>query len=218
MITINLVDNGTQSYAQIPTDTILGHQYDNNAQQITVIKPTFETEQNNTCTMIVSTVSGCYNSSIVDQIVVGDDPIDITDTISQYTQVSISFSFSNASGYIKNSDPETYTFIPTLQPNGWTPTTPNAEQSLSTLLNSAFTSVVLNGNELKFSNSNNQQVQTINIAYPTLISTIAPTNSTVGGVGQFYLNTAQPQLYICTAINGLGTELEPYTYTWVAVG
>lgn len=218
MITINLVDNGTQSYAQIPTDTILGHQYDNNAQQITVVKPTFETEQNNTCIMIVSTVSGCYNSSIVDQIVVGNDPIDITDAISQYTQVSISFSFSNASGYIKNSDTETYTFIPTLQPNGWTPATPNAEQSLTTLLNSAFTSATLNGNELQFSNSNNQTVQTLSVAYPTLIGTIAPTTSTLGGIGQFYLNTVQPQLYICTAINGLGTELEPYTYTWVAVG
>ena len=51
-------------------------------------------------------------------------------------------------------------------------------------------------------------------ASPTIIGTTDPTTSTVGEVGQFYLNTATGKLFICKSI----TSGTPDTYTWSEVG
>lgn len=48
-----------------------------------------------------------------------------------------------------------------------------------------------------------------------IIGTTAPTTSTVGAVGQLYVDTATSKTYHCTAVTNTGTEAEPvYSYTW----
>ena len=48
-----------------------------------------------------------------------------------------------------------------------------------------------------------------------IIATTAPTTSTVGVVGQLYLDTVTSKTYHCTAIANTGTESDPvWSYTW----
>jgi hypothetical protein len=48
-----------------------------------------------------------------------------------------------------------------------------------------------------------------------IIATTAPTTSTVGVLGQLYVNTTTSKTYHCTAITNTGTESEPvWSYTW----
>lgn len=53
--------------------------------------------------------------------------------------------------------------------------------------------------------------------YGVLSGTTAPTTSTVGSVGQFYLDTVTTKLYKCDAVTAQGTDPETYSYTWTAV-
>lgn len=52
-----------------------------------------------------------------------------------------------------------------------------------------------------------------NPVYAVLQGTTAPTSTTVGAVGQFYLDTTNKQLYQCVAIN-----IEDLTYEWKQIG
>lgn len=58
----------------------------------------------------------------------------------------------------------------------------------------------------------------IDVAYPTLTGVSAPTTATVGEVGQFYVETTTPMLYLCTAKTAQGTDPETYEYTWTQQG
>lgn len=48
----------------------------------------------------------------------------------------------------------------------------------------------------------------------TLTGSSAPTTSTAGMVGQFYINTSTGIAYQCVAVTPQGTTPETYTYTW----
>lgn len=74
---------------------------------------------------------------------------------------------------------------------------------LTTLTTTAKTSAVAAINEL--------------VGLETLTGSAAPTTATEGKVGQLYLDTTNSDTYICTAIVP-GTDPDPDTYTWEALG
>ena len=53
-------------------------------------------------------------------------------------------------------------------------------------------------------------------AVEALTGSSAPTTSTVGYIGQFYIDTTNSKVYQCIAITPQGTTPETYTYTWQA--
>ena len=140
MITITLVDNGTKRYAMVTTGTILGRMYDNNAETITVVKPASEVGR--TCTMIVTAASsGCFAAKTIDEIEVGNDPVSISNALSQYSEVKIGFSFSDDTGYVKNSEVQTFKFLEAQKPDNWQPDDSEIEYKVEQLIHKGFVDV-----------------------------------------------------------------------------
>ena len=66
--------------------------------------------------------------------------------------------------------------------------------------------------------ANKKYVDTQVASYSTMSGAGAPTTSTTGTVGQFYLDTTNDQMYYLAAITPQGTTPETYEYTWETVG
>ena len=155
--TIEIIDEGKERYIIKSDCDCLGRRYDNNAEQVQVIKPT--NEINNLCTMIVS-----YGDRIIDHITVGDEPVYITSNLSQYCDVDISFSFSNDTGYIKNSEIKNFYFAKSQKPDDFVPAEPIQKGNIDTLINNGIVSAELNGNDLNFLNMQNNIVSKIDLS------------------------------------------------------
>lgn len=82
-------------------------------------------------------------------------------------------------------------------------------------LNYAVAAALTDANKIQLTDAQKASAQdTLGIAAP-IIGTTAPTTSTVGSVGQLYVDTATSKTYHCTAKTNTGTEQEPvYSYTW----
>lgn len=140
MITITLVDNGTKRYAMVTSGTILGRMYDNNSETITVIKPASEVDR--VCTMIVTaTSSGCFAAKTIDEIEVGNSPVNISNSLSQYSEVKIGFSFSDDTGYVKNSEVQTFKFLEAQKPDNWEPDDSEIEYKVEQVIQKGFIKV-----------------------------------------------------------------------------
>ena len=101
---ITIVDNGQDRYTITSDYRFLGRQYDNKSENIVIEKPAIEAD--NTCIMIVKA-----KGQIIAEIIVEDDPIPITNSISQYKMVTISFAFINEeTHYVKNSQYKVFYF------------------------------------------------------------------------------------------------------------
>lgn len=157
MITIRLIDNNCERYTQKPECTCLGRRWDNIAEKIQVVKP--QGEENNVCAMIV-----LHDNEIVDHIIVGEEPIDITSNLSQYESVSIGFSFSNESGYIKNSEVKSYYFADAIKPTNFVPIPPQQEENLNNIIGKSFVRSELVGNVLNFYNIVGEIISSVDLS------------------------------------------------------
>ena len=157
MITIRLLDNSSERYLQKTDTQCLGRRWDNIAEQIQVIKPVGE--EHNVCAMIVSN-----NGKVIDHIIVGNEPIEVTSNLSQYSNVEIGFSFSNADGYIKNSEIKNYYFAEAQKPSEFVPMTPEQWTNVDLVLGGSIVRVQLDGTALVYYNLEGQELSRADIS------------------------------------------------------
>lgn len=156
MKTINIVDTGCDRYTIKSDCDCLGRQWDNEAEEISVIIP--EREIGNTCTMIVSA-----GGVVIDHIDIKDVPKKITNVLSRNEVVEISFTFSNENGYVKNSEIRTFYFAEARKPEDFVPVEPEQTGKIDILLGNGIVRAVLDGNIIKFYNANGEKVQDLDL-------------------------------------------------------
>lgn len=153
---INIVDTGCDRYTIKSDCDCLGRQWDNEAEEISVIIP--EREIGNTCTMIVSA-----DGVVIDHIDIKDVPKKITNVLSRNEVVEISFTFSNENGYVKNSEIRTFYFAEARKPEDFVPVEPEQTGKIDILLGNGIVRAVLDGNIIKFYNANGEKVQDLDL-------------------------------------------------------
>lgn len=89
---------------------ICGRQYDHNSDFIQVEKPF--SEETSECTLNIY-----HNNTLLEAINIGDDPIPLTDNVTQYVQVEGMFSFKREDESIKNSEVFTMRFLRAKKPS-----------------------------------------------------------------------------------------------------
>ena len=84
-------------------------------------------------------------------------------------------------------------------------------------LNYAVTAALTDANKIQRTDAQKASAQdTLGVGAAPIIGTTAPTTSTVGIVGQLYVDSTTSKTYHCTAVTNTGTEAEPvWSYTWV---
>ena len=157
MITINLIDDGCERYTLKADGFSLGRRWDNISEQVTVVKP--EVEKNNVCAMIVTT-----GGEVIDHIIVGDEPIDITSNLSQYSSVEIGFSFSNVTGYIKNSEVRSFYFGEAQKPSDFVPMQPEQWTNVDLVLGGSIVRVEMVGSSLVYYNLAGQELSRADVS------------------------------------------------------
>lgn len=131
MIKIKLVDKGFDRYTQERNTYILGRHYDHEAEEIEITKP--EVEIGRICTMYVKA-----DGIIIDAINIGENPVKISNVLSRHDTVQIGFSFTDETGYMKNSEYLDYAFSPAIEPEDFEPVEPDRKGKLNLLLGEAF--------------------------------------------------------------------------------
>lgn len=159
MVTINIVDKGgCDRYIQERDYACLGRQYDNISEAITVHFP--DTEMDSTCTMIITDINGYP----LDHITIENGvAVDVKNNISQYSSVIIGFCFTKVSGYVKNSEPQIYTFAEAVKPEDFTPVEPTIKTTLDYLIANGFVKVIRGDNSLDFYNASNKLVYSVKV-------------------------------------------------------
>lgn len=159
MVTINIVDKGgCDRYIQERDYACLGRQYDNISEAITVTFPDAETDS--TCTMIITDINGYP----LDHITIENGvAVDVKNNISQYSSVIIGFCFTKVNGYVKNSEPQIYTFAEAIKPEDFTPVEPTIKTTLDYLIANGFVKVIRGDNSLDFYNSSNKLVYSVKV-------------------------------------------------------
>ena len=154
---INIVDTGCDRYTIKSDCYCLGRQWDNLAEQIQVVKP--KSEEGNVCTMIVSS-----DGVVIDHLDIKDEPKDITNVLTRHTVVEISFTFTNESGYVKNSEIKGFYFAEGRKPEDFVPVEPEQTGKIDLLLGNGFVKAVADGNIVRFYNSNGDKVQDLDLS------------------------------------------------------
>lgn len=159
MVTINIVDKGgCDRYIQERDYACLGRQYDNISEAITVHFP--DTETDSTCTMIITDINGYP----LDHITIENGvAVDVKNNISQYSSVIIGFCFTKVNGYVKNSEPQIYTFAEAVKPEDFAPVEPTIKTTLDYLVANGFVKVIRGDNSLDFYNSSNKLVYSVKV-------------------------------------------------------
>lgn len=157
MKTIHIIDNGCERYTIKAECTCLGRQWDNEAEEIQVVIP--EREISNTCTMIVSA-----SGEVIDHIDIKGEPKKITNVLSRHNGVEISFSFTNETGYVKNSEIKNFYFAEARKPEDFVPVEPEQTGKIDILLAEAFIRVEQDGKIIRFFNANGDLSQEIVLA------------------------------------------------------
>ena len=157
MKTINIIDNGCERYTIKSDCDCLGRQWDNEAEEIQVVIP--EREMDNTCTMIVST-----GGVVIDHLDIKDNPKKITNVLSRNEVVEISFTFTNETGYLKNSEIKNFYFAEARKPEDFVPVEPEQTGKIDILLAEAFIRVEQDGKTIRFFNANGDLSQEIVLA------------------------------------------------------
>ena len=151
MRTIEIVDNGTDRYTISADSLVWGRRYDNAAEQITVVKP--EAEADSVCVLIAT-----YGSTVVDHVIVGEEPLLVSSNLSQYDKINVGFAFTRDDGYIKNSEVVAVSFLPAQRPDGFVPSTPAQKLSIDTLIAQGFTGVGIEEGNITFTNTRGDNV------------------------------------------------------------
>lgn len=157
MKTIHIIDNGCDRYTIKADCSCLGRQWDNEAEEFQVVIP--EREISNTCTMIVSA-----SGEVIDHIDIKGEPKKITNVLSRHNSVEISFSFTNETGYLKNSEIKNFYFAEARKPEDFVPVEPEQTGKIDILLAEAFIRVEQDGKIIRFFNANGDLSQEIVLA------------------------------------------------------
>ncbi len=157
MRTIQIIDNGCDRYTIKSDCYCLGRQWEHLAEQIQVIKPMGE--ENNVCTMIVSA-----DGVVVDHLDIKDEPKDITNVLTRHLVVEISFTFSNETGYTKNSEIKSFYFEEGRKPEDFVPVEPEQTGKIDVLLGNGFVKAEVDGSLIRFYNANSEEVSSVDIS------------------------------------------------------
>lgn len=159
MILIKILDSKCDRYTIGPGCRCLGRMWDNDAEEILVEKPI--RELNHACTMIVM-----HEGETIDHILVGNEPIPVKNTLSQFDNVDISFWFSDINGYSKSSEQVNYTFGYAPKPEQFTPVPPQQISQIETLIANGYTGVRWNvqTDSIEFLNAGNSVVGTLSMS------------------------------------------------------
>lgn len=181
MITIRLIDDSPERYTQKADTYCLGRMYDHIAEELKVIKP--KGEENNVCVMIVKA-----NGKVIDHIIIGNEPIKVTSNLSQYEGVTIGFSFSNATGYIKNAEPKNYYFAHAEKPSDFVPMPPEQWTNVDLIVGSSFTRAVIEDNFMVFYNLNDEELSRVDLNVDLTNYVALDTNQTITGLKSINYN------------------------------
>lgn len=187
MKTINIIDNGCDRYTIKSDCYCLGRQWDNMAEQIQIVKP--KSEEGNVCTMVVS-----VNGIVIDHLDIKDEPKNITNVLSRFPVVEISFIFTNVDGYVKNSEIKTFYFDEARKPEDFVPVEPEQTGKLNELLANGFVDASLEDKVIKFYNANGEVASEIDLS------------SFNGGGGEISGTTDYRDLSNKPSINGIVLE------------
>ena len=157
MIVLTLSGQAPSRYYINCDDDVIGRRYDNIAEAFSIKKPVNETES--VCTMFAT-----YKGRFIDSIVVENDVISIKNNISQFEYIDISFMFTRADGYVKNSEIKRFYFEEALKPTSFTPTEPQSLDDLNQLIAKAFVTATYENNVLKIKNLGGVEVFSAEIA------------------------------------------------------
>lgn len=136
MVKITLIDEGFDRYTVKPNTKILGRRYDDNAEEVSVLFPQFEIDNNSQCFMIVTTSGG----NVEYKEVYHDTPFKIRNNISQFATVKIGFAFRKTD-YCKNSQIHDFYTLDAQKPENFVPIDPEDMEKYTLLLGLAFTDV-----------------------------------------------------------------------------
>lgn len=156
MKTIHILDTGCERYTIKSDCSCLGRQWDNIAEELQIVIP--EREKGNVCTMIVSA-----DGVVIDHLDIKDEPKEITNALSRFSTVEISFTFTNESGYVKNSEIRTFYFDEARMPEDFVPVEPEQSSKIDILLGNGIVRADLDGNIVRFYNSNGDKVQDLDL-------------------------------------------------------
>lgn len=145
MIVLTLSGQNPSRYYISCDDDVIGRRYDNIAEAFYINKPLNETDS--VCTMFAT-----YKGRYIDSVIVDSDTISIKNNISQFEYIDISFMFTKANGYVKNSEIKRFYFEEALKPASFTPTEPQALDDLNQLIAKAFVSATYSNGILVFKN------------------------------------------------------------------
>jgi hypothetical protein len=157
MKTINIIDVGCDRYTIKSDCYCLGRQWDNEAEEIKVVRPARET--GNVCTMIVSA-----DGEVIDHIDIKDEPKLITNVLSRHLNVEISFTFTNESDYVKNSEIKSFYFEEGRKPEDFVPVEPEQTGKIDVLLGNGFVRAELVNGVIHYFNANGDKVQDLDIS------------------------------------------------------
>lgn len=157
MVTIEILDGDFDRYSFTRSNTILGRMYDNESEYVKVIKP--ESEQSSVCTMIITN-----GDTVVDHLLVNEEPIPIRNNISQYESVAIGFSFSREDGYVKNSEIKLFSFLRAQKPDDFVPLEPQQKINIDHLIGHSIINVKLNDKELDFYDVNGEITHSVDLS------------------------------------------------------
>lgn len=108
---IKIIDSGHNRYTLEPETTLLGRQYDDEAETIVIVKPAKEV--NSICTMHIQNL----DRQTLDHINMADGVYKIRNTVSQFPSVLIGFSFARQDGSTKDTEIRQFYFSEALNPN-----------------------------------------------------------------------------------------------------
>lgn len=155
---IKIIDSGSDRYAVVPSQIVLGRQYDDQADTIVVEVP--EIEKGNMCVMYITDTNG----TPIDNIVLNDWRYTIRNNVSQNKFVKIGFRFINQSGYNKGSEMIVGQFLPAPKPDNFVPTEPEQKANLEYLAKYGFTDMRLVGNEIQAFNMSGEKVVSFDLS------------------------------------------------------
>lgn len=138
MIEIKITENAERNeYMLEPYSGILGARYDNLSDEIKVIFPQKEIDNESSCVMIITN-----DSTEIDCVTVRHDEIfKLKSPMSNFKQVFIGFSFQKPDGYIKNSNIGLFYFRDAQNPDAGVPIEPTQREKINLLLADGFAGV-----------------------------------------------------------------------------
>lgn len=158
IVKIQIVDSGKDKYLIKTQPFVLGRQYENNATEIQIERPS--NEKDSACFLVATNQYG----EVLDHIDMTNNKCLITNNLSKHKRIYIGFYFSSENDYLKGSEIATCDFLPSPKPDGFVPVEPEQKKNFDYLIAHGFTNSRLNGNTLEFFNMNGKKVVSFDLS------------------------------------------------------